>query len=78
MKKSPPIDLSQSLDDKPLAGVVTDENNCLEYWLRENSSQIYNNKTQFIIQQLGMTAPSLEYGGGLIDADIIGKRLAWI
>ena len=37
--------------------------------------KIYNNKAQFIIQQLRDDSNYyLEYGGGLIDADIIGNE----
>lgn len=78
-KKNPPIDLSQSLDEtQTLAGVVTDEEQLFGGISAEGKIgdiKIYNNKAQFIIQQLRDDSNYyLEYGGGLIDADIIGNE----
>ena len=78
-KKSPPIDLSQSLDEtQTLAGIVTDEDQLFGGISAEGQIgdiKIYNNQAQFIIQQLRDDSNYyLEYGGGLIDADIIGNE----
>ena len=61
-----------------MAGVVTDEEQLFGGISAEGKIgdiKIYNNKAQFIIQQLRDDSNYyLEYGGGLIDADIIGNE----
>ena len=73
------INFYQSLDEtQTLAGVVTDEEQLFGGISAEGKIgdiKIYNNKAQFIIQQLrDDSSDYLEYGGGLIDADIIGNE----
>ena len=79
-KKIPSIDLSQSLDKtQTLAGIVTNEDQLFGGISAEGQIgdiKIYNNQAQFIIQQLRDDSNYyLEYGGGLIDADIIGNEV---
>jgi hypothetical protein len=78
-KISSNIDLSQSLDEtQSLAGIVTDEGQLFGGISAEGKIgdiKIYNNQAQFVIQQICDDSNYyLEYGGGLIDADIIGQE----
>ena len=73
------MDLSQPLNEQQiLAGVVNSETQLFGGISAEGQIgdiKIYNNKAQFIIQRLCDDSNYyLEYGGGIIDADIIGNE----
>ncbi len=72
---APPADLVTPLTvDQVRAGVVTDPAALfggVSAEGRVGDVKIYNDRAQFVIQQVGESNYYVEYGGGLIDADIV-------
>jgi hypothetical protein len=70
-----PLDLAEVLsDDEVRAGVVTDEAALfggISAEGRVGDIKLYNSRAQFIIQSVRPGSFYIEYGGGIIDADVV-------
>ncbi len=71
----PPLDLVEVLGaDEVRAGIVTDPAALFGGISAEGAVgdlKIYNDRVQFVVQAVGESSYYVEYGGGLIDADLV-------
>lgn len=74
-EKAPPLDLTERLAAEDVrAGVVTDVASLFGGISAEGAVgdvKLYNDRVQFVIQAVGDSSYYVDYGGGLIDADLV-------